>query len=440
MRYITLSVIFFVFLIYINIYGFNISDDIIKIYIIIFIISPMLKERLINLYLIYLLIWFAIGNINYHMFNQIWLNFESDINGVNFIYLIWTMFFVMASILFNKIKKNRYSIDKITGIYIYIDVKICFILTLIYTFFIIYYSDYGGIFVNNHDREFYFNIQLPFGISRLPSAFIILSIIFIHLLSIKIINVYTYLIYIIYAFIALTITGSRWGFFQLIVSSFFFILLSNNLKLILEYWKITTLICLIFIIYQPITAALRDINIDYGAGGFEGIAGFFSAWGGEYRDGSSSLAVFSKSEISDISSHYLISLILPIIPKFILDLFSINAESFLGHTAADLMQIKYGVKTGTIRVGGILESYYWWGYYGVLITAACVSLLLQLISFNFSKKIQNLYILILSSFLITTLIYFPISQIDKLLQPVFSLASIIIFIILSRKIYEFTQK
>jgi oligosaccharide repeat unit polymerase len=293
-------------------------------------------------------------------------------------------------------------------------------------------SGYGGVFLGKYSREYLFNLELPYGMNRLPSAFIVLSILICSNMLANKTNPLTYIIFILTSFFILTINGSRWIFFQLIVSTFFFVILSGEWQKLLKFKKIFFFTAVLFIVFQPLISELRTSDIDSDEGRYIGILGSLLAWGGEYRDAASSVARLDASQIKVISEYYLSGLFYPLIPDFVADLFSLDKKNKISLTAAHFMMVEYGIQDGTIRIGGILESYYWFDYWGVIISALIYSLLVIIMDRYRYVSNKNILCLIVLSALGSSLIYFPVSQATTIFPPLAAIYSILLLLLIQK--------
>lgn len=401
-------------------------------FILIFIFLKNNKSNILNLFNCYLIAWFFIGNTNYIFFSHIWSGFVGDIILYNKIYLYWIYFFNFFSFILNKFFKNSIDsqdlIKKFTN-----ENRVFFISTILciaYAVAVTYVTG-GGIYFSGLMRDEFFDATLPLGFSRFSSAFIIIAIICTRKFILNNLSSVSYFCILIACIFILTINGTRWMAFQVFATTFFFLLLNNNYKIFGKYKVLILLLVSILVAYQPLIAFMRSAQIDAEDYGF--LINTLTTWGGEYRDAAASLMLFDGLDFKNSSSYYLSNLFIPIVPDFFLKILSIDKSIIDANSTSMLMAKAYNIPIGGIRVGGVIESYYWWGYLGVACSSAAISTTIFFVDRLSYRLNRNIYYSVVIPYIVVLVFYFPQSQANVIFPPLASLFSLLVLM----KLFDF---
>ena len=425
---------FFLIWFYINLAEIMIMNlyTIILLIISVFIYFVSKKTLFFAIYFNYLLFWVCFGNINFIIYSLIWKNWGGDIIRQNYIYGWFILVFTICGCLFNRQVRgiaptpiSRYKINRSLFIWIF------FIFTIIFSYVFMSSLNWGGLYFGGLTDETRFSVKYPSIINRLTLSFPILGMLLLN-------KFYQYkkgfvilLLFIIFSFIILTSGGSRFHFFQMMSSLIFFTLFTGNLKILKRYKVPTILIMGLLILSQPMIAIIRSGgNLSELKYGLISIGSFFSSWGGEYRDGAASLVRFDYDDIKSISDNYLATLIVPIIPRQITGALNINKNYIFTLSASFIMQEKYGIEFGSIRIGGVMEAYYWLGFFGVTLVGLANYIIVHIIDIVVYKRNKTFSSAAITTYLATSMLYFIPSQSCSLLAPFFAFLSIYILAIL----------
>src|SRR5205823_5478218 len=129
--------------------------------------------------------------------------------------------------------------------------------------------------------------------------------------------------------------------------------------------------------------------------------------------------------VAQISQNYVSTLVVPIIPRQITGLVGVDRDLVMRMSGAFFMQDEYGILFGAIRIGGIMEAYYWAGFAGVTLLAVINGVAAYLIDrFAYSPRKSLLRACVLA-FMATSLLYFVASQSSALLAPPFAFLSVL---------------
>lgn len=401
------------------------------------------KNIFYTFYINYLLCWIFTGNINYIIYSDIWNNWKADIVFANNLYCWFLFILTISGLLFNKnISSNRESICKgekhnqKKKNTLKMMLFLSSLSVLVFSIYFLWVTGWGGIYLNKVTNENRFSINLPSYISILAVAFVIMLILFVELNTFRKKYIIIPIIYIIFSFFILTSGGSRFTFFQMILVSFFYVLYTGRGWLIKRYKKLIIVGLFAFISMQTIIPMLRDENSS--RKNILSIITFFRTWGGEYRDGAASLVLLKQDDVNEIKNNYIKTIIVPIIPRIVTNTFGINKDEIFKKAGAFYMQGAYKIKFGAIRIGGILETYYWKGMLGISFFAIINYLAIYLID-KHTKKWY--YINAIKAYLSSTIIYYIPSQSSFLLSPLFSFIYVLtIFYIISNFITRYSKR
>lgn len=385
------------------------------------------KTFFYTFYFNYLAWWICVGNMNFLITRLLWTGWDGDLVAENRIYAVFLV--VMAAtgfLLTRRIRESRPTAISSENVNYPLFLILAGTLVAIYTAVYLPLVGYGGVYIGAITDENRFGLELPSFLNRMVFGFHIVMLLLVHRFLAGRVRTRTLLFFAGFCFFVLTVGGARWGFFQVATTTFFFLALTNNLSLFRRYKVPTILLGVVFVAYQPLLSMLRSGgSAADSAQTFVGLTSFFASWAGEFRDGAASLVRFGADTIHTISQNYLSTLIVPIIPRQITGLLGIDRDLVMRMSGAFFMQDEYGILFGAIRIGGIMEAYYWAGFIAVIFFALLNGIGAYLIDrFAYSRK-KTLLEACTVAFMATSLLYFVASQSSALLAPPIAFLSVI---------------
>ena len=152
-------------------------------------------------------------------------------------------------------------------------------------------------------------------------------------------------------------------------------------------------------------------------------------FGGEYRDAAWSTNVLSEYSKELISDEYLETVFFPAIPRPLIEAVGLDYTIVFDHTSSFLMADSLGLDVSGIRIGGIMELYYWKGLGGVIFGAIVMFIMMQ-ICIRYMVNYRTSFHLILPAITLVIPVYFAISQSNLLLVPLVSTAIVSLMVVL----------
>ena len=378
-------------------------------------------------YFNYLAWWICVGNINFQITRLLWTGWDGDIVRENRIYSIFMVILALTGFLLTRrVRGSRPTPVEVENANYRLFVLVAGILVAIFTAVYLPIVGYGGVYFGTINDENRFALNLPSFLNRMVFGFHIVMLLLVHRFLDGKVRTRTLLLYAAFCFFVLTVGGARWGFFQVVTTTFFFLALTGNLTVFRRYKGPTILLGVVFIAYQPLLSMLRSGgSVADSMQTFVGLSSFFASWAGEFRDGAASLTRFGANTIEQISKSYVGTLIIPIIPRQITTLLGVDRELVMRMSGAFFMQDEYGIQFGAIRIGGVMEAYYWAGYVGVGVLAlvnGAAAFLIDRFAYATRKTLLGACTL---AFMATSLLYFVASQSSALLAPPFAFLSVL---------------
>lgn len=403
-----------------------------------YIIMP--KGVFISIYFNYLIGWMSFGSISYMFYKKIWDQWSGDIVTMNRLHsiligILLITYFVMA-LPKKVIKKRDCQMQMIQrgsrfpfhlGVYL----SLSLLGVLVFSYFKITAYGLGGIYFGNISDGNRSLIQMPSFVNRLTFAFPIMG----GLLLVRyertrnISHLFEIGAFLIFSFYVLTLSGSRFSFFLTSISLLFFLIISCDQAIIRKLRKYIIIFGVLLVVLQPVIAVVRS------GGGAKEIKGkfnilpFLASWGGEYRDGSAALVSFGPNDREIARQNYLASLLVPVIPRQITDLIGYDRSKAYRGSAAFQMQKKYNIDVEAIRVGGIVESFFWLGYFGIFFWGIAIGIVIYRIDEYRANNRKTVVGGIMFAYVYSTLLYFIPSQSSALLPPLFAMFSLIVLYI-----------
>ncbi|MCS4433118.1 O-antigen polymerase [Aquiflexum gelatinilyticum] len=371
--------------------------------------------------MIYFYLWLLWGNLTYNIFSTIWI-IDGDIVMVNNMYSLFIFTFSILGFLFVKNQESLFEKSKFELDWDFSLKKAIFFTKILIGLHLVFFLPNISLGIEENYSDFSQNIALrvPF-INRLIYIYpIFLILTYLRFqkneLSLK------WLIWNIFiSSLVLTLTGSRFLLMTTMICLFFIhiILLKRlekklNPKLILYGGIFVGLIY--FIVPLLRASTVTESNQTELANEYFVI---FTKFGGEFRDGVWSTKALSEASKELISNHYLETVFFPLFPKPLISLLGLDYNIVFEMTSSVIMANSIDVEVKGIRIGGVLELFYWNGYLGVIIG----SILLFIIS---NVAIKQLYgnnsvsSIAMYSYLLILPFYFSFAQSNLLFTPLIS--------------------
>ena len=385
------------------------------------------KTLFYTFYFNYLAWWICVGNINFLITRLLWAGWDGDLVRENRIYSVFLVIFALVGyVLTRRVREPRPGPIVFDNVNYPLFLLITGAVIAIYTAVYLPLVGYGGVYFGSITDENRFTLDLPSFLNRMVFGFHIMMLFLVHRVLQGRLRLRTLLLFVIFSFFVLTVGGARWSFFQVVTTAFFFLALTDRLSVFRRYKVPTIILGIIFVAYQPLLSILRS-------GGsaadsmqtFAGLTSFFASWAGEFRDGAASLTRFGTNTIHEISRNYLSTLIVPIIPRQITGLVGIDRDLVMRMSGAFFMQDEYGIPFGSIRIGGVMEAFYWGGMVGVGVLALLNGLAAYMIDRFAYAPGNSLLRACTLAFSATSLLYFVASQSSALLAPIFAFLSVL---------------
>ena len=385
------------------------------------------KTFFFTFYFNYLVWWICVGNINFLITRLLWAGWDGDLVTENRIYSVFLSIVALVGFLLTRRiceeePKPIVSENANYPLFLLVMGALIAIYTLVYLPLV----GYGGVYFGTISDDNRFTLELPSFLNRMVFGFHITMLFLVHRVLERKLRLRTLLFFVGFSFFVLTVGGARWGFFQIVATAFFFLALTGNLSIFSRYKVPTILLGVVFITYQPLLSMLRSGgSVADSMQTFAGLTSFFASWAGEFRDGAASLTRFGTNTIQQISQNYVSTLIVPIIPRQITGLLGIDRDLVMRMSGAFFMQDEYGILFGSIRIGGVMEAFYWAGMMGVGALAVLNGVAAYLIDrFAYAPR-KSLLRACTLAFSATSLLYFVASQSSALLPPIFAFLSVL---------------
>jgi hypothetical protein len=242
---------------------------------------------------------------------------------------------------------------------------------VLFAVFVLPAVGWTGVFSGGLTDDNRFTVETNALVPRLSLAFPFLMCVLIDRLSRSELEVKRLLVFLLASFYLMSVMGARFGFFQVLVTGFMFLLFSGNLRLLRKYRTIVVGFFALLVAVQLLLPSLRAGNdVEVKSDNFASAATFLGSVAGEHKDAAASLMLLSRSDREAIADNYVPSLIFPLVPGPFLTLMGFDKDAALTGGAAYFMQKAYSVNgAATIRVGGIAEAFFFLGNIGVALAA-----------------------------------------------------------------------
>jgi len=377
-------------------------------------------------YFNYLACWICLGNMNFLIFRQLWTGWDGDVVKENALYALFLLVFAAGGAVWNRrIGAGRPT--PVERLDISFPVFLTFSLLLVGIFCVLYLPaiGYGGIYLGRITDENRFSIELPSILNRLAYAFHIAAALLLYRLAVTGRGRVAFIGFVGWTFFVLTAGGARWAFFQVAVTLLFLLAFTGNVGVVARFRMLAVGFVAVFVLFQPVLAILRSGGSADFSSTFGSLAAFGTSWGGEFRDGAAALLRLGRDQADEISRHYLQTVFVPVIPRQLTQLIGIDKDLVATFPSAFVMQQEYQSDTA-IRIGGILEAFFWLGNLGVIIVAAANYAAAHWIDRLAYRPGKTLSLAILLAFAATSVLYFVASQSNALLAPPFAILSVYI--------------
>lgn len=379
------------------------------------------RNNLFFITVIYFNGWLLWGNLTYNIFCTIW-DIDGDLATVNEMYSVFIFTYSLLGLVFVKNQESLFEKSKKEINWDFSISKALFLAKILIGIHLIFFLPNISFGMKENYSDFSQNIALrvPF-INRLIYIYPIFLILSYLKFQKKEINILRLVINIIFSSLILTLTGSRFLLVMTLVCLFFihiiFLKRENeklNPKLIL-YGGIFLGIIYFVIPLLRANVGSETNQVELASEYFV----IFTKFGGEFRDGVWSTKALSDASKELISTHYLQTIFFPLLPKPMVSILGLDYNVVFEMTSSVIMANSIDVDVKGIRIGGVLELFYWKGFVGIIIGSIVLFLITnfaikRLYSRNSISSIAGF------SFLLFLPFYFSFAQSNLLFTPLIS--------------------
>jgi len=379
------------------------------------------RNNLFFIIVIYFNGWLMWGNLTYNIFCTIW-EIDGDLLAVNEMYSVFIFVFSFLGLIFVRDQESLFEKRKEEINWDFSISKALFFTKVLIVIHLIFFLPNISLGMKENYSDFSQNIALrvPF-INRLIYIYPIFLILSYLKFQKNELNISKFLINILFSSLILTLTGSRFLLVMTLICLFFihiiFLKRDNkklNPKLIL-YGGV--FLGLIYFAIPLLRANVGSENNQLELANEYFV--IFTKFGGEFRDGVWSTKALSDTSKELISTHYLETIFFPLLPKPMVSVLGLDYNVVFEMTSSVIMANSINVEVKGIRIGGVLELFYWKGFVGIIIGS---TILFFITNFAIKRLYSRNSISSIAgySFLLFLPFYFSFAQSNLLFTPLIS--------------------